>query len=60
MYSREFLKQRRFYMARLDGDVTGDGVLLRLHPGGQSDSSEVHAINYPELVHSPANVGDAG
>ena len=37
-----------------------DGVLLRLHPGGQSDSSEVHASNDPELAHSPANVGDAG
>ena len=35
-------------------------VLLWIHPGGQSDSSEVHASNDSELAHSPANVGDAG
>ena len=37
-----------------------DGVLLWIYPGGQSDSSEGHASNDPELAHSPANVGDAG
>jgi hypothetical protein len=37
------------------GDVTADGSLLRIHPGGQSDSSEVHASNDPKLAHSPAN-----
>ena len=33
------------------------GVLLWIYPGGQSDSSEVHASNDPELAHSRQTSG---
>jgi hypothetical protein len=46
--------------AAAGGNVTEDASLLRIHPGGQSDSSEVHASNDPKLAHSPAKAGDAG